>query len=111
MSEAGVLLHPRRFLRSAVRVPVICRTAQFPSRKVWGLVRDVGAGGMMVEFLVVLMRGSEGEFWVETRWGPLALRARIVWNAASGDMIRHGLGFLTPQGPGFAEELFLEERR
>jgi hypothetical protein len=40
--------------------------------------------------------------------GPVEIECRVAWIAGGGPTIRHGLAFLTPQGPDFAEELFLD---
>jgi hypothetical protein len=90
---------------------VVCRTTQFPGKDILGMVRNVGAGGLMAEFPVLLMRAGGAQLWLQTQRGSLAVDARVVWNAAGGDMIRHGLAFLTAQGPGLAEDLLQDERR
>jgi hypothetical protein len=65
----------------------------------------------MAEFPVEMVPGSPMELLLQTQHGPLALEGRVVWTAATQDMIGHGVAFPEPQCMGFALDLFLTEGR
>jgi hypothetical protein len=46
---------------------------------------------------------------LQTRRGPLDLKGRVVWTAASQDVVRHGFVFPEPKGQDFALNLFSAE--
>lgn len=66
-------------------------------------------GGLMVEFSVVVVRGSLLRLAVQTGLGPVEVEGRVVWTAATRGIIRHGLVFSAPKGPDFAAEWHLAE--
>ena len=101
----------RRFARFPVSMPVIGRSGRSPKKSIQGVVRSVGAGGLMVEFPVQMLPGSSVGLVIRTRHGPLTLEGRVVWTSATGDTVRHGFAFLEPKWPGFAMDLFLDENR
>ncbi len=101
----AVLASQRRFPRVAVTCPVHARVPQFPGRDLRGTVRDLSRGGLLAEFPVKLVVGSEVELTLETPRGALPERGRVVWAIAAGDTVRHGIGFLEPKGPSFRPEL------
>ncbi len=103
----AVLASQRRFPRVAVTCPVRARVPQFPGRDLQGIVRNLSRGGLLAEFPVELVPGSRVELTLETPQGPHPEAGRVVWASASGDVVRHGIGFLQPKGPGFPLELHL----
>lgn len=101
----------RQFSRIPVSLPVIGQASQFGGTLLPGTVRSVGPGGLMVEFPVVVVRGSSLRVTVKTGLGPLELEGRVVWTAVSRDTICHGLAFPAPKGPDFAAELGIAKSR
>ena len=101
----GVLASQRHFPRVAVTCPVLARVPQFPGRDLQGLVRNISRGGLLAEFPVELVLGSRVELTLETPQGPHHETGRVVWAITSGDLVRHGIGFLQPKGPSFRPEL------
>ncbi len=101
----GVLARRRRFPRVAITCPVLARVPQFPGRDLRGIVRNVSRGGLLAEFPVELVLGSRVELTLETPQGPHPETGRVVRAIASGDVVRHGIAFLQPKGPGFRPEL------
>ncbi|MFI5339949.1 MAG: PilZ domain-containing protein [Candidatus Methylomirabilales bacterium] len=101
----------RRFARFPVSLPVIGRAGQSPKNALEGVVRSVGAGGLMAEFPVQILPGSAVGLVLQTRHGPLTVEGRVVWTSAIGGKVRHGFAFLEPKWPGFAMDLFLDENR
>lgn len=100
----------RRFERLPVSMPALCRAPQFRGGEARGIVRYVGAGGLMVELPVEVVPGSPIRVVLPTRSGPLEVGGRIVWTAVNGTTIRHGLAFSEPKTPDFAVDLFLREK-
>jgi hypothetical protein len=109
--QAGGHLKSRRFARLPMALPVIGRVAQSREQAVAGVVRTVGAGGLMAEFPVRMMPGSAVRLVLQRRHGPLTVEGRVVWTSGTGARIRHGLAFRNPQWSGFALDLFLDEHR
>lgn len=101
----------RRFRRFPIALPVIGRMGQSPKRAIEGVVRTVGAGGLMAEFPVWMRPGSAMGLVLQRRHGPLIVEGRVVWTSATGGRIRHGFAFREPQWSGFALDLFLDEHR
>lgn len=101
----AVLASQRRFPRVAVACPVLAQAPQFPGRHLRGMVRNISRGGLLAEFPVKLVLGSRLELTLETPEGPLHDTGKVVWVAASGDVVRHGIAFLEPKGPSFRPEL------
>jgi len=101
----------RRFARFPVSLPATGRAPQVTKSVLNGMVRSVGSGGILAEFPRETPVGSVMHVVLQRRHGPLEIECRVTWTAKAGGVIRHGLAFLTPQPPGFAEDLFLEEPR
>jgi CheY-like chemotaxis protein len=101
----AVLASQRRFPRVAVTCPVLARVPQFPGRTLRGTVRNLSRGGLLAEFPVKLVVGSEVEFTLETPRGALPETGRVVSTIASGDVVHHGIAFLEPKGPSFRPDL------
>ncbi len=89
----------RQFARIAVALPVTGRAPQFREMVLHGMVRSVGVGGMLVEFPVEVLPGSILRLALQTALGPLEVKGRVVWTAASRGTIRHGLAFPEPEDP------------
>jgi CheY-like chemotaxis protein len=101
----AVLASQRHFPRFAVTCPVHARVRQFPGRDLRGLVRNISRGGLLAEFPVELGLGGRVELTLETPQGPFPETGRVVWAITSGDVVRHGIGFLQPKGPSFRPDL------
>jgi hypothetical protein len=101
----------RRFARLPIALPVIGRAVQSPKRVIEGVVRTVGAGGLMADFPVRMMPGSAVSLVLQRRHGPLTVEGQVVWTSATRDRIHHGFAFRESQWSGFALELFLDEHR
>lgn len=99
----------RRFERFPVSLPAIVRASQFADMKLHGTIRHIGAGGMMVELRVEVVRGSLIGVVLETRHGPVEVEAEVVWTSVTEGMVRHGLAFQDPKGHDFLADLFTEE--
>ncbi len=102
-------LGKRRFPRLAVSLPVVGRTWQFGEGEVPGVIRDIGAGGVMVEFAARALPGSLLHLSLETRQGVLGLNGTVVWSTAGGQGMLHGLTFREPKDLRFVLDLFLDE--
>jgi hypothetical protein len=74
-----------------------------------GMVRSIGAGGMLVEFPVEVLPGSILRMTLQTALGPLELKSRVVWTATCRGIIRHGLVFSAAKRPDLTEELWHEK--
>ncbi len=101
----AVLASQRRFPRVAITCPVLARVPQFPGRALRGIVRNISRGGLLAEFPVELVLGSRVELTLATPQGPHPETGRVAWAIASGDTVRHGIGFLEPKGPSFRPDL------
>ena len=99
----------RQFARFPVSYAALLRDERFPDRKVSGMVRDIGDGGLMVELPVQLPSGGDMGLLLQTQRGPLPVEGQVVWAAATKDMIRYGIAFPEPKDMGFALDLFLTE--
>ena len=97
----------RRYARFPVSLPVVGRTQQFPGKALPGMVRDVGLGGLMAEFQVLMVSGSALGLELQTRWGPLQVEGTVVWTAFGEGAIRHGVAFPEPKKEDFAIDLFV----
>jgi len=76
-----------------------------------GVVRYIAAGGLMVELPLEVVPGSTLRVLLQTRRGPREVEGRVVWSAATGGTVRHGLAFSEALGSEFLEEFFREESR
>jgi hypothetical protein len=111
IQEMDGLLGTRRFARFPISLRVIGRDGQSPKEPIQGVVRSIGAGGLMAEFPVQMVPGRTLGLVLQRRHGPLTVKARVVWTSATRGKVRHGFAFVQPQWPGFAMELFLDENR
>ena len=100
-------LRRRRCLRFPVALRVIALSSGGQTREFHGVVRNVGAGGLMAEFPALLGPGSVIDLLLQTRRGLMDLAARIVWSAASNGPVCHGLAFSLPRDESFAVGLFV----
>ncbi|HSD50479.1 MAG TPA: PilZ domain-containing protein [Candidatus Methylomirabilis sp.] len=101
----------RRFARLPVSIPATGRAPQVTEKVLNGVVRSVGSGGILVEFRQEIPVGSLMHVVLQARRGPVEIECRVAWITRAGGGIHHGLAFLTPQGPDFAESLFLDSDR
>jgi hypothetical protein len=99
----------RHFARMPVALPVIGQAPQFREMPLPGVVRSVSPGGLMVEFPVIVVRGSLLRLAVQTGLGPVEMEGRVVWTTATRGTIRHGLAFPAPKSPDFAADWHLAE--
>ncbi|HEX9899789.1 MAG TPA: PilZ domain-containing protein [Candidatus Methylomirabilis sp.] len=97
MTPPRAYLGERRFPRFDVALPVVGRVPQFPDQDLRGTVRNIGRGGLMAEFPVELVPGSQVNLTLHTRNGFLQETGRVVWAATTGGTIRHGMAFLEPK--------------
>jgi len=113
LSALGLTLRAgqRRFARLPVLIPATGRAPQVTETVLDGMVRCVGSGGILAEFPREIPVGSLMHVVIRTRHGSLEIECRVAWISGAGGVIRHGLAFLTPQGPSFAEDLFLDTDR
>ena len=101
----------RRFARFPVEMPVVAQASQFPDRKLSGMIRNVGRGGLMAEFVIQLVPGSLVDLTLHTRDGLREETARVVWRKATRGVVQHGFAFPTPKEQDFALEIFLAQNR
>ncbi len=100
----------RRFERISVSLPAIVKTSQFRGMAIRGVVRYIGAGGLMVELPVQVVSGSLVHVQLQTPRGPREVEGKVVWTAINRGKIRHGLAFPDPQGPDFLDEFFCKKK-
>jgi hypothetical protein len=70
-----------------------------------GTVCNVGAGGVMAEFLAQIVAGSSLRFVIQTGSGTLQKEGTVVWTALREGQVRHGIAFRNPEDPRFASDL------
>jgi len=70
-----------------------------------GTVCNVGAGGVMADFLAQIVPGSSLQFVIQTGSGTLRKEGRVVWTSLREGQVRHGIAFLTPEDARFAVAL------
>ncbi len=99
----------RRFPRFPLYLPVLGLGSQLDQGELLGIVRNVSAGGMMVEFPVELVPGTGLDLALLTQNGPVEVEARTVWAAAGQGTVRHGLAFPQPKDYDFAVALHVEQ--
>ncbi len=110
-SQPPESLGRRRFLRLPVSLPLIGQLAEQSGGQIHGTVRNLCSGGMMVELPVEVVPGNSMRSVLQTKQGPMQVEGRVVWTAASGERIHHGVAFPEPKSHLFAVELFLRESR
>ena len=94
----------RRFARFSVALPAVGWAPQFPGMPLSGMVRHIAAGGLMVEFPVEVVPGSTLRIHLETRQAGREMAGKVVWTAADGHTIRHGVSFPEPHALEFLDE-------
>jgi hypothetical protein len=107
MSRPSQPVGKRRYARFPVSLAVVGRTRQFPGEAISGVVRDVGCGGLMAEFPVLMVSGSTLGLELQTRWGPMQMDGKVVWTAVAEGIVRHGVAFAEPREEDFALDLFI----
>jgi hypothetical protein len=109
MTPPQAYLGARRFPRFDVALPVVGRVPQFPDQDLRGTVRNIGRGGLMAEFPVQLVLGSQVTLTLHTRNGFLQETGRVVWAARTGGTIRHGMAFLETKERDYGVGLFPDQ--
>jgi CheY-like chemotaxis protein len=99
----------RRFVRFPVTLPLVARAAQYPGKVLSGTVRDIGRGGVMAEFPVELVPGSQLRLILQTRTGPLDRPGAVVWTKNLDGLVQHGIAFPEPEPRNFAVHLYRQE--
>ncbi len=100
----------RHYRRFPVSMPVVGRAARFAEGELHGMVRNIGGGGLMAEFPVMVLPGSAVDLTLQTRHGPLAVSGEVAWAGPPGTQIGHGIAFREPRGDAFALELCRSEQ-
>ena len=90
---SGAELKQRRFVRLPVDVAVTGQALQFPDRSLRGTVRDIGRGGLMAEFPVELVPGSQIQLSLSMPSGPIQDTGQVIWAAKIAQFVRHGVAF------------------
>ncbi len=101
----------RRYQRFQVSFPAFGHAAQFGGGEVRSVVRDLSDGGLMVQFPVLVVPGSQVALVLHTQDGPVPVEGEVVWTASRGPWVRHGLAFSEPEERDFARKLSLAEGR
>ena len=111
LRDEGRAYGRRQFARFPLSLPLIGRASQLGGEEIRGMVRNVGGGGVMVEFPVEMMPGGTVTLVLQTRRGAITVEGRVVWAVAADGKIRHGVAFHEPKGQEFAVDLFVAESR
>jgi CheY-like chemotaxis protein len=90
---SGAEFGQRRFTRFPVAVAVTGQALQFPDQHLRGTVRDIGRGGLMAEFPVELVPGSQIQLSLNMPSGPIQDTGRVIWAARLAQLFRHGVAF------------------
>ncbi len=109
MRDRSQAVGRRRFVRLPLVVPVVGRAAQFGDMELHGTVRNLGGGGLMAEFPVLIVAGSVVDLTLQTRHGPLAVTGQVAWAGPPSTQVGHGIAFREPRGDDFASELVQRE--
>ncbi len=110
VSDRNQELGRRRYRRFPVSLPVVGRAARFGDTEVLGTVRNIGGGGLMAEFPLMVSPGSLLDLVLQTRQGPFAVSGQVAWTGRPGPQVAHGIGFSNPCGDEFARELVQREQ-
>ncbi len=86
----------RHHARFPVLVVVRTRAPHVGGTHVTGVVRNLGAGGLLAELPVEVARGTRVGLTLETRAGPVALAGRVVWTVGGEGRVQHGMAFEEP---------------
>lgn len=111
MHEPSSPYGERRFARFPVDVPVVAQASQFPDRKLYGMIRNVGRGGLMAEFAIQFVLRSLVDLALHTRDGEREETARVVWRKTIRGVVQHGFAFHVPKEQDFALDFFFAENR
>ncbi len=95
----------RRFARFPSALPVTAQAEQFRRMALHGTVCNVGAGGVMAEFLAQIVAGSSLRFVIQTGSETLQKEGTVVWTALREGQVRHGIAFRNSEDPRFAADL------
>ncbi len=98
-------LDRRRFARFPSGLQVTAWAAQFRHMTLHGTVCNLGAGGVMADFLAQIVPGSSLQFLIQSGSGTLRKEGRVVWTALLEGQVRHGIAFLNPEDSQFALDL------
>jgi hypothetical protein len=93
----------RRFDRVPIALPVTGWAPQYIGTALEGKACYVGAGGLMLEFPVEIVKGSFLRVVLQATQGPVEVEGEIVWTTFHDGIVRHGLSFLEPKGPDFVD--------
>jgi len=99
----------RRFVRFPVTLPLVARAPQYPGKVLSGTILDIGRGGVMAEFPVEIVPGSQLRLILQTRTGPLDRRGTVVWTRSLEGLVQHGIAFPEPEPRNFAVHLYRQE--
>ena len=99
----------RRFVRFPVTLPLVVRAPQYPGKVLSGTVLDIGRGGVMADFPVELVPGSQLRLILQTRTGPLDRAGTVVWTKSVEGSVHHGIAFPEPEPRNFAVHLYRQE--
>jgi CheY-like chemotaxis protein len=90
---SGAEFGQRRFARFPVAVAVMGQALQFPDRCLHGTVRDISRGGLMAEFPVEVVPGSQIHLSLSTPSGPIQDTGQVIWATRIAQLVRHGVAF------------------
>jgi CheY-like chemotaxis protein len=99
----------RRFVRFPVTLPLVARAPQYPGKVLSGTIRDIGRGGVLAEFPVEVVPGSQLRLILQTRTGPLDRQGTVVWTRSLEGLVQHGIAFPEPEPRNFAVHLYRQE--
>ncbi len=110
MSDRSEEVGHRHYVRLPVSMPVIGRTLQPDTADLQGTVRNIGGGGLMAEFPILIFPGSVMDLTLRTRHGPFVVTGQVAWAGPPGPQVAHGIAFSEPRGDDFAKELVQREQ-
>jgi CheY-like chemotaxis protein len=96
-------------VRFPVTLPLVARAPQYPGKVLSGTIRDIGRGGVMAEFPVEVVPGSQLRLILQTRTGPLDRPGTVVWTKTLEGTVQHGIAFPEPEPRNFAVHLYRQE--
>ena len=95
----------RRSARFPLAIPVHARLLQFGEQEIPGRLKDISAGGVLVEFPVCAVPGSAVALVLRSRHGQVKVQGQVAWVSRSGDRIIHGIAFTEMKNDDFAAGL------
>jgi CheY-like chemotaxis protein len=96
-------------VRFPVTLPLVARVPQYPGKVLTGTIRDIGRGGVMAEFPLEVVPGSQLRLILQTRTGPLDRSGTVVWTRSVEGLVQHGIAFPEPEPRNFAVHLYRQE--